>query len=102
MHFLGGFWTAMAFIYLISAYQFPISKEAFNQNFLSFLIVILSFVALIGIFWEFYEFLNDFFLSSKAYAQIMQQGAADTIADLFFDLLGGTVFIVIFKLFSRS
>lgn len=102
MHFLGGFWTAMAFIYLIFAYQFPISKETFNQKFLSFLIVILSFVALIGIFWEFYEFLNDFFLSSKAYAQIMQQGAADTIADLFFDLLGGTVFIIIFKFLSHK
>lgn len=112
MHFLGGFWTAMVFIYLISAYQFPVSGESFSpkadqplaekQNFLPFFIVILSFVALIGIFWEFYEFLNDVFLSSRNYTQIFQQGAADTIADLFFDLLGGTVFIAIFRLFSRK
>lgn len=102
MHFLGGFWVAMISVYLISAYQFPISNESLKQNFLSFLIVILSFVALIGIFWEFYEFLNDFFLSSKNYTQILQQGAADTIADLFFDLLGGTVFIIIFKFLSRK
>lgn len=92
----------MVFIYLISVYQFPISKEAFNQKFLTFLIVILSLVALIGIFWEFYEFLNDFFLSSKNYTQIFQQSAADTIGDLFFDLLGGTVFISVYKLFPRK
>ena len=102
MHFLGGFWTAMAFIYLISNYQFPISGEFLKRNLLSYFIIILSFVALIGIFWEFYEFLNDALFSSRGYSQIFQQGAADTIGDLFFDLLGGTVSAVIFKLFSRK
>ena len=102
MHFLGGFWTAMAFVYLIFNYQFPIPSEFLKQNFLSFLIITLSFVALIGVLWEFYEFLSDVFLSSKEYAQIFQQGAADTIGDLFFDLLGGTFFSLAFKLFSRK
>ena len=102
MHFLGGFWTAMAFVYLILNYQFPISEESLRKNLLSYFIIILSFVALIGIFWEFYEFLSDFFLSSKNYTQIFQQGAADTMGDLFFDLLGGTVLSLAFKLFSRK
>lgn len=102
MHFLGGFWVAMAAVYLIFNYQFPISKEVLSQNFLTFLIVILSLVALVGIFWEFYEFLNDFFFSSKNYTQIFQQGAADTIGDLFFDFLGGLSFLAIFKLFSKK
>ena len=102
MHFLGGFWVAMAFVYLIFNYQFPIPSEFLKQNFLSFLIITLSFVALIGVLWEFYEFLSDFFLSSKNYTQIFQQGAADTMGDLFFDLLGGTVLSLAFKLFSRK
>lgn len=102
MHFLGGFWVAMASVILIFNYHFPVSKEAVNQIFFTFLIVILSLVALVGIFWEFYEFLNDMFLSSRNYAQIFQQGAADTIGDLFFDLLGGTMFILIFKFFSQK
>jgi hypothetical protein len=102
MHFLGGFWAAMAAIALISNYQFPISKESIGQKFLPFLIVILSFVALVGVLWEFYEFLNDIFLSSKNYTQIFQQGAADTMGDLFFDLLGGAAFMLIFKFFSRK
>ena len=102
MHFLGGFWVAMAFVYLISKYQFPVSNEFLKQNFLSFIIITLSFVALIGVLWEFYEFLSDVFLSSKEYAQIFQQGAADTMGDLFFDLLGGTFFSLAFKLFSRK
>ena len=102
MHFLGGFWTAMAFIYLISNYQFPISGEFLKRNLLSYFVIILSFVALIGIFQEFYEFLNDILFSSKGYSQIFQQGAADTMGDLFFDLLGGTFFAVIFKLFFRK
>ena len=92
----------MAFVYLILNYQFPISEESLRKNLLSYFIIILSFVALIGIFWEFYEFLSDFFLSSKNYTQIFQQGAADTMGDLFFDLLGGTVLSLAFKLFSRK
>lgn len=101
MHFLGGFWVAMAFVYLISNYQFPILNESFLPKAPLF-IIILSFVAFIGVFWEFYEFLNDIFLSSRNYSQIFQQGAADTIGDLFFDLFGGTVFLLIYRLILRK
>ena len=102
MHFLGGFWVAMAFVYLISKYQFPVSNEFLKQNSLSFFIVILSFVAFIGVSWEFYEFFSDIVFFSKGYLRIMQFGAADTIKDLFFDLLGGSVFLLIYRLIFKK
>lgn len=101
MHFLGGFWAAMAIIFLISNFQFPIQKEFLNQNFLRFTIVILSFVIFIGVFLEFVEFLYDIFISSRGYSGFLQLGAADTIADLFFDLLGAFVFIFIYRIQER-
>ncbi len=62
----------------------------------------LSFVALIGVFWEFYEFLYDVLISSRGYSGFIQLGAADMIGDLFFDLLGGLAFFVIYKLSLRA
>ncbi len=95
MHFLGGFWAAMFSIWLSSKY-FPNLWRGGEKLF--FLISVLSFVALIGVLWEFYEFINDIFFSSKGYSEIMQLGAADTIKDLFFDLFGGSVFLLIYRL----
>jgi hypothetical protein len=88
MHFLGGFWLAMVCVYL---------NRRLNVNtpqFIATAISILGFVALIGVLWEFWEFICDFLILHK---QVLQPGAADTIKDLFFDLVGGTAFILIFK-----
>lgn len=82
MHFLGGFWTALVVFALINNFQFPVSKQSVS-GFFSFLIIILSFVALVGVLLEFVEF----------FYNIQQSGVADTLADLFFDLLGGLAFI---------
>ncbi len=87
---------AMVFLYLINPklpitnYQLPIT-----------LILTLSFVALIGVFWEFFEFFYDILISSRGYSGFMQLGAADSLGDLFFDLLGGSVFFVIYKIFRK-
>jgi len=104
MHFLGGFWVALTATALISNFQFPISNEILKQKFLSLFIVVLSFVALIGVLWEFFEFGYDVFISSKGYFMTAQQGVGDTMSDLFFDLLGGLLCLVIykFKLFRHS
>lgn len=96
MHFFGGFWVAIFFIWL---YHSKISQ--LPNYFISFLIVI-SFVALIGIFWEFLEFFYDVFISSRGYSGYMQLSAADTIADLFFDLVGGSILFVIYYFKSRT
>ncbi len=102
MHFLGGLWAAMAIIFLISNFQFPISKEFLKENFFRFTIVILSFVILIGVFLELVEFLYDVFISSRGYVGFLQLGAADTMADLFFDLLGAFVFAVIYRVIANK
>ena len=66
-------------------------------------LITLSFVALIGVFWEFFEFFYDIFISSRGYLGFMQLSAADMIGDLFFDLSGGLTFsiIYIYKIFNR-
>lgn len=66
------------------------------QNFLISLVIVLSFTALIGVLLEFTEFFYDIFISSRGYSGFLQLGAADTIADLFFDLLGGLFFLIIY------
>lgn len=53
-------------------------------------------MALIGVFWEFFEFFYDVFISKRGISGFLQLGAADTIKDLFFDLFGGLIFIIIF------
>ncbi len=102
MHFLGGFWVAMAASALIFNLQFPISKESINQKFSRLTVVILSFVALIGVFWEFFEFFYDVLISSRGYSEFLQLGAADTLSDLFFDLLGGLTFLIIYRFFNKK
>ena len=124
MHFLGGFWVAMLFFWFyqktrnyadytqtnadnnmqMDTNKFP--RESASSPRMSVLLTIvscLSFVALIGVFWEFFEFLYDVFISSRGYSGFMQLGAADMIGDLFFDLLGGLTFsiIYIYKIFNR-
>lgn len=102
MHFLGGFWVAAAFITLNSKFKIKnLEFIAELPNCLITILITISFVALIGVFWEFYEFLYDIFISSRGYSGFLQLSAADTIGDLFFDLLGGLAFFVIYKFFYK-
>lgn len=87
MHFLGGFWVAAAFLYLNPKSEIQNFKFFQLPDYLISFIAALSFVALIGVFWEFFEFFCDVFISPKGY--YFQVGAVDTLADLFFDLFGG-------------
>ena len=98
MHFFGGFWVAMAFLY------FDPKIEILKINGLKFLTdaaAVLAFVALIGIFWEFFEFISDFLIESKR-SGLFQAGAADTLGDLFFDLVGGASLFVFYKLARKD
>ena len=84
MHFLGGIWLGLIFLCFIMP-QLKIT----DHKLLITMILVASFAVLIGVFWEFSEFLSDIFLAHKSYFEISQQGVADTMADLFFDLVGG-------------
>ncbi len=89
---------AMAFLY------FDPKIEILKINGLKFLTdaaVVLAFVALIGIFWEFFEFISDFLIESKR-SGLFQAGAADTLGDLFFDLVGGASLFVFYKLARKD
>lgn len=93
-HFLGGFWlgaAALWFIYLSG----KIKSE--NLSFYFVLLFAVSFASLIGVVWELYEVLTDFFIANGFPANIDQLGLRDTMTDLFFDLLGalsaGLIFI---------
>ena len=93
-HFLGGFWVAMAFF----CFLYP--KIRFTQHpVLGTILFAVSFVVFVGVLWEFYEFLFDFFIAKKIVAGQHFFGAAmriDIIKDLFFDLFGGSVFTMFF------
>lgn len=97
MHFFGGFWAAAVFINLGS--RFKVQGSRFWVD----LILTLSFVALIGVLWEFFEFIYGSF-ASKAGMDVLSAEAMkykginlyqDTIKDLFFDLLGGLAVAII-------
>jgi hypothetical protein len=94
MHLIGGAWTALFAIYIYNKYfDFQKNKLIFK------LIVILSSVALVGVFWEFYEFIMDVIILKK-YLFYNEPGYVlfDTLKDLFNDLVGALIaFIFYFK-----
>lgn len=99
---MGGFWVAVAFITLNSKLRIKNSKFAVElSNYPITILITLSFVALIGVFWEFYEFFYDVLFSTRGYSGFLQLGAADMVGDLFFDLLGGLAFFVIYLIRLR-
>ncbi|MBI2514787.1 hypothetical protein HYV91_01175 [Candidatus Wolfebacteria bacterium] len=104
MHFLGGFWVAMVFFWLIyprfqiTNYQLPIT-----------IILLLAFVALVGVLWEFFEFIFDLLFSRAGYtgiSRILGYGVKDlyidTLKDLFMDLLGGLGFFFIQRFAAKA
>lgn len=88
MHFLGGLWSALVFFYL--------NQKFFKiPNRLAVFIMALSFVSLIGVFWEFFEFSLDNLFFLKKWGPF-QGEMVDTMGDLFFDLVGGLSFLVLY------
>jgi len=83
MHFLGGMWLGLAFIWLLPPNQ---------SSRISILKIILG-VLTIGLLWEVYEVLVDGAFSQKPFDLF------DTVSDLFFDLAGGMT--AVFYFFKR-
>ncbi len=80
MHFFGGFWVALAFIYL-----FSLKNGSFNSIF-----KVLLFVFFVGVGWEIFEiFINDVATQNSF-------DFLDAISDLFFDLTGGALGVLYF------
>lgn len=101
MHLAGGAWSALLFFYIFEERWKTLSAiyRGENKRRLKILITFalaLSFVALIGVLWEFFEFLFDTFVATKYSWRNSQQGLMDTMGDLFNDLLGGLALSVVY------
>lgn len=80
-HFLGGIWIALAFNLWMKHFKLQFTLPVYL-----FAAAILGAVAFAGVLWEFFEFgLNRYVID------IGFLGYEDTLSDLFFDLLGGAV-----------
>ncbi len=73
MHFLGGFWVGLLYIYLFLPVDF--SKNTVFK--------LLLFTLIVGILWELFEMLVNEVISSNPFDFL------DTTSDIFFDLAGG-------------
>ena len=77
MHFLGGFWLGLAFIW------FLFGKNISFELSCRFICKIILGVLLVGIFWEVFEFYFINYVAQNSFDTL------DTISDIFFDLSGG-------------
>jgi hypothetical protein len=90
MHFVGGVFVGALFVYLFSKFYKCEYKNSFYEKVILYA-MIMGFSALIGVFWEFYEF-----IISKTLSVVLQPSVFDTMKDLFFDVFGGLVVSLFF------
>lgn len=97
LHFSGGFFIGLvALWFLFNRLNLPVQKEVLPYYII--LISIISFTALIGVLWEFYEYIMDLITGYKSYSiVVMQENMKDTMSDLFLDLLGAAVSSIFLK-----
>ena len=83
MHFLGGFWLGLFFLWLFYKDIFPDFK-------VSFIVKLLLSVFLVGLVWELYEIVVNASFAKDVF------DLSDTISDLVFDMLGGfSIYLII-------
>jgi hypothetical protein len=82
MHFLGGF--SIAFTSFLFLKFFKEKKILIIENKFLYLFIILAFVALVAVLWEFYEFFLDAFFNFNTIVSL-----EDTLLDLAMGLFGG-------------
>lgn len=87
MHGLGG--LAIAFMFLTMQHEYKLSWWQHIPRPWK-IIFILSFVALFGIAWEWYEFLSD-----QLFGTHNQPSLADTMHDLLLDLIGASLMCLV-------
>jgi len=90
LHFLGGFWQGLLFIWFFSIKDLPLLKPSLDPNDPKLIYKTIFFVLLIGLLWELFEFYTNNYIVGYPFDRI------DTISDLFLDLLGGVLVIIYF------
>lgn len=87
-HFLGGLTIAYSIYYILSLLE---KKDwiLVKKNYLKAGVIITATVT-IAVWWEFYEFISDYFLGT-----LMQPSIADTMKDLCMGMLGAVVLSIV-------
>lgn len=95
MHLVGGIIIGMLALWYLKQNK----KELLPAlGFFDQLFLVLGASALVGVFWEFYEFFLDMFVLKSQLAFYMTQlGAVDTVKDLANDLFGAAIAFLIFR-----
>ena len=92
LHFLGGMMVAMLLLHY--AEKWPSFIQLPGNRFVRF-VCIVSFVALIGVFWEFYEYAAGYVFRA------FDLQLPDTLSDLFFDLAGASVVAAMYEFLKK-
>ncbi len=101
MHFAGG--VAMAIMALeLERLVLKRAQASSSIPTLYRFVAIVGFVAIIGIAWEWFEYGLDHYVTFvRDMIGISQPSIGDTMADLFFDLAGGTCTFILSLVFFR-
>lgn len=79
MHFLGGFWLGMVFVW------FWWGRKGLLLLNIQNILKAIAWILLIGIAWEFFEYYFINYVAQNSFDLL------DTLSDLFFDIFGGLV-----------
>ncbi|PIT92379.1 MAG: hypothetical protein COU08_02645 [Candidatus Harrisonbacteria bacterium CG10_big_fil_rev_8_21_14_0_10_42_17] len=97
LHYIGGFFSAIFFFYIFGNTRCK-QYANFLENKWVTLVLTVSFVALIGVLWEVFEFSFDHLIAARYGIDMSQLGLVDTMGDLVVDLLGGLAAGLLFVL----
>jgi len=87
LHFLGGVWACLFVRYVYVRCGLELQG---NGNKIALFVFFVSSVMLIGVAWEFYEFIFDRYIYLAGYTRLAGV-YENTLKDLFFDFIGAVV-----------
>lgn len=94
VHFLGGLWVLSLLVAIKNYYKINIVGA---NNFIVSLLVLIGLVVLVGVTWEFSEFIADRYVFKTGFTH-MRGVYEDTLSDLFMDIIGGAFGALIYLL----
>jgi hypothetical protein len=94
MHFAGG--VAIAFFIHHATLNAANVALVQHTDTLTHYVLVFALVSMATVTWEFAEFLTDTFFATGA-----QKGVRDTMSDMFMGMVGGLIFLIAHKVFSR-
>ena len=89
MHTVGGLWVAAVAVYLRGRYA-PQSQG--TMPWWLVIVYIVGATMIVGVAWEWGEYLLDMFFSPRGFKFRLQLGLGDTMGDLLSDFCGGLLF----------